>query len=91
MLAREVIASGMERQVIVYAGPEVIAAVREASRNTVPVMTKWRPGMAPPAEFVPAAHGEHPLEDVAPELLREVPGAHAVAPPGAPTYPVPMQ
>jgi hypothetical protein len=47
--------------------------------------------VAPPAEYVPAAHGEHPLEDVAPELLREVPGAHAVAPPCVPTYPVPMQ
>ena len=51
LLVREVIAAGMERQVIVYAGPEVIAVVREASKNTVAVMTKWSPGMAPPAEF----------------------------------------
>ena len=47
--------------------------------------------VAPPAEYVPAEHAVHPLEEVAPVVLRDVPGAHAVAPPAAPTYPVPMQ
>ena len=47
-LAREVLAAGMERQVVVYAGLEQLRQVRLASSGKVATMAKWRPGMALP-------------------------------------------
>jgi len=47
LLAQEVLDAGMERQVIVYGGVDLIRAVREASGGKVPVMTKWRPRTDP--------------------------------------------
>src|SRR5262249_54977975 len=43
LLAREVMAAGMGRQVLVYAAPEAIRKVREAGDGTIGLMTKWRP------------------------------------------------
>jgi glycerophosphoryl diester phosphodiesterase len=48
-LAREVLAAGMGRQVVVYDKPEVIQAVRSVAGEAIGLMTKWRPqfGLAP--------------------------------------------
>ena len=42
LLVEEVLAAGMERQVIVYEDPATLAKVRELSHGKIPVMTKWR-------------------------------------------------
>ena len=42
-LADDVLAAGMGRQVVVYAGPDVIRAVRAISGDAIGLMTKWRP------------------------------------------------
>jgi glycerophosphoryl diester phosphodiesterase len=60
LLAEEVIAAGMVRQVIVYAGPDVLALVKTASQNTIPGMTKYRPDSMSFATFV---------QDVAPAAV----------------------
>jgi len=41
-LVEEVVAAGMERQVIVYADPEVLTQVKSASAGSVACMTKFR-------------------------------------------------
>ncbi|HEY2154468.1 MAG TPA: glycerophosphodiester phosphodiesterase family protein, partial [Isosphaeraceae bacterium] len=43
LLAREVLAAGMGRQVVVYAGPDALRAVREASDGAIGLMARWRP------------------------------------------------
>ncbi|MFO0841886.1 MAG: glycerophosphodiester phosphodiesterase family protein [Gemmataceae bacterium] len=43
LLVKEVRSAGMERQVVVYHGPAVLAEVRTASGGAVPTMTKYRP------------------------------------------------
>jgi glycerophosphoryl diester phosphodiesterase len=43
LLAREVLAAEMGRQVVVYAGPDVLRAVRGVAGESVGLMTKWRP------------------------------------------------
>ena len=45
LLVEEVMAARMERQVIVYDSPAVLAQVKAASKGTVPGMTKYRPAM----------------------------------------------
>jgi glycerophosphoryl diester phosphodiesterase len=45
LLVREVLAARMERQVVVYASPEVLRAVRGASGEAVGLMAKWRPSI----------------------------------------------
>jgi glycerophosphoryl diester phosphodiesterase len=45
LLVEEVKAAGMERQVIVYDSPAVLAEVKAASMGTVAGMTKYRPTM----------------------------------------------
>jgi len=45
LLVEEVMAAGMEHQVIVYASPAVLAQVKAASMGTVAGMTKYRPTM----------------------------------------------
>ena len=43
LLAREVLAAKMGRQVVVYASPDVLRAVRAVAGEAVGRMTKWRP------------------------------------------------
>lgn len=43
LLAREVLAAEMGRQVVVYARPDVLRAVRGAAGDGIGLMTKWRP------------------------------------------------
>ena len=43
LLADEVLAAGMERQIVVFESPEVLAKVRERSEGRVPIMPKWHP------------------------------------------------
>jgi glycerophosphoryl diester phosphodiesterase len=43
LLAREVLAAQMGRQVVVYASPEVLREVRGVAGGDVGLMTKWRP------------------------------------------------
>ena len=45
LLADEVVAAGMTRQVIVYESPAVLAEIKAASKGTVPGMTKFRAKM----------------------------------------------
>ena len=45
LLVEEVMAAAMERQVIVYGSPAVLAQVKAASMGSVPGMTKYRPTM----------------------------------------------
>jgi glycerophosphoryl diester phosphodiesterase len=59
LLVQEVRAAGMERQVIAYDNPAMIAAIRKASKGTVPVMTKYRPKM----DFTTF------MKDVAPDVV----------------------
>ena len=51
LLVDEVIAAGMERQVIVYDSPDVLAKVKALSRGAVPGMTKYHPQTMPFAAF----------------------------------------
>jgi glycerophosphoryl diester phosphodiesterase len=60
LLAEEVIAAGMQQQVIVYASPDVLASVKAASQGTVSGMTKYHPQTMPFAAFV---------QDVAPAAV----------------------
>src|SRR5262249_18541733 len=43
LLAREVLAARMGRQVVVYASPDVLRAVRGVAGDAIGLMTKWRP------------------------------------------------
>jgi glycerophosphoryl diester phosphodiesterase len=43
LLAREVLAAKMGRQVVVYASPDTLRAVRDVAGDAVGLMTKWRP------------------------------------------------
>jgi glycerophosphoryl diester phosphodiesterase len=52
LLVEEVLAAGMERQVIVYASPDVLAKVKASSQGAVPGMSKYRPQTMPFASFV---------------------------------------
>ncbi len=78
LLVEEVIAAGMERQVIVYASPDVLAMVKMASEGTIPVMTKYRPNSMHFAVFIqnvaPAAV-EIDADELNAELCRQF---HAV-------------
>lgn len=71
-LARDVLDAGMERQVIVYGDLKTIAAVREHSRQRVPVMAKWHPGFGfgPWLDRVQPAAVEIDAEEVTPEACR---------------------
>jgi glycerophosphoryl diester phosphodiesterase len=78
LLVKEIAAAGMEKQVIVYDNPAMIARVREASKNTVPVMTKWRPAMGDPTGFA-AKHGLAAVEIDADDITAEVCKAYHAA------------
>jgi glycerophosphoryl diester phosphodiesterase len=74
LLVKEISATGMERQVVVYDQPAVITRVRELSQGKIATMTKWRPRFGPVAGWVaelrPAAV-EIDADDVTPEVCRE--------------------
>ncbi|OWK38578.1 glycerophosphodiester phosphodiesterase family protein [Fimbriiglobus ruber] len=77
LLAKEIVAAGMEKQVIVYAAPEVLAKISTAARNTVPVMTKYRPKSATLDSLVKQCHPaavEIDADDVTPDVCQD---AHA--------------
>jgi glycerophosphoryl diester phosphodiesterase len=46
LLAREVLSAQMGRQVVVYASPDILRAVRDVAGDGVGLMTKWRPAFA---------------------------------------------
>ncbi len=71
LLAKEIADAGMEKQVIVYDSPAMVARVRAASRQTIPVMTKWRPAMGDPAAFA-ARHDLAAVEIDAADVTRSV-------------------
>lgn len=71
LLASEVIASGMQKQVIIYDSPEMISKVRAASNGSIPVMTKWRPPMGDPAAFA-ARHSLAAVEIDADDITEEI-------------------
>jgi glycerophosphoryl diester phosphodiesterase len=52
LLAHEIIAAGMERQVIVYAPADVLAKVKSESGGKIAVMTKYRPKAMPFETFI---------------------------------------
>jgi glycerophosphoryl diester phosphodiesterase len=72
-LARDVIAAGMEHQVVIYDTPEVIKAVRTAATTELALMTKWRPrfGITPWVDELRPAAVEIDAADVTPEVCRE--------------------
>jgi glycerophosphoryl diester phosphodiesterase len=73
-LAREVIAEGMERQVVVYDSSEGLRAVRAAAGGeTLALMTKWRPrfGFVPWLDEVRPDVVEVDAADVSAEVCRE--------------------
>jgi glycerophosphoryl diester phosphodiesterase len=72
LLVKEVILAGMEKQVIVYASPPVIAKVRDHSQKTIAVMTKWRPAMGDPVAFATEhdlAAVEIAADDITPQVV----------------------
>jgi glycerophosphoryl diester phosphodiesterase len=72
-LAREVIAAKMTRQVVFYATPVVLKAIRAAATEQLAVMTKWRPrfGIAGWVDEVRPAAVEIDAVDVTPEACQE--------------------
>jgi glycerophosphoryl diester phosphodiesterase len=72
-LAKEILEAEMERQVIVYGQPEMLAKVRAAARNQIPTMTKFTPKTMTVGSFVkdvdPAAV-EMDATDVTVELCK---------------------
>lgn len=72
LLARQISEAGMERQVIVYGSPEVLARVRGISGDSIATMAKFLPGM----DFdhfvrdVSPAAVEIDANDVIPELCK---------------------
>jgi glycerophosphoryl diester phosphodiesterase len=73
LLAKEILAAEMEKQVIVYGQPEMLAQVRAAARNKIPTMTKFPPKTMTLDSFVkevnPAAVEIDP-DDVTAELCK---------------------
>jgi glycerophosphoryl diester phosphodiesterase len=65
-LAREILAAGMERQVVVYADLEQLRKVQTASAGKIATMTKWRPDFGLPDFAV--TNGLAAVEIDAPDL-----------------------
>jgi glycerophosphoryl diester phosphodiesterase len=72
-LAHDVIAAGMEHQVVIYDTPQVLKAIRAAATRELGLMTKWRPrfGITPWVDDVRPAAVEIDAADVTPEVCRE--------------------
>ncbi|MBY0456062.1 MAG: glycerophosphodiester phosphodiesterase family protein, partial [Gemmataceae bacterium] len=73
LLVKEVRAAEMEKQVVVYDAPAVIAVVRKAGNGAVPTMTKFRPKMDFEAFVKDVAPNavEIDADDVTPELCKK--------------------
>lgn len=56
LLVQEILAAQMERQVVVFADPEVLAAVRRTGDGQVPVIVKFRPATTSIDTLVAALH-----------------------------------
>jgi glycerophosphoryl diester phosphodiesterase len=69
-LAKEILAAGMEQQVIVYDNLKNVQRVQAASNGKVPTMTKWRPSFGAPEWAV--TNGLAAIEVDAPELTLEI-------------------
>ncbi len=73
LLAKEILAAEMERQVIVYGSPEVLSKVSAAAESKIPIMAKFRPTSSTTDSFLkeinPAAV-ELDADDVTPELCK---------------------
>ena len=69
-LAQEILAAGMERQVVVYADLEQLRKVQKTSAGKVPTMTKWRPGSEVPDFAV--TNGLAAVEIDAPDLTSAI-------------------
>lgn len=69
-LTREILAAGMERQVIVYAPLDEVRKVQSNSQNRVATMAKWRPGLPVPDWAV--TNGLAAVEIDAPDLAPAV-------------------
>ncbi len=72
-LASEVIAAGMEHQVVIYESPRVLEVIRTAATRELALMTKWRPrfGITPWVDQVQPAAVEIDAGDVTREVCRE--------------------
>jgi len=71
-LAREILAEGMGRQVVVYDDPKVLKLIRAEAGDSIALMTKWRPrfGLDPWIAEVRPHAVEIDAEDVNPEVFR---------------------
>jgi glycerophosphoryl diester phosphodiesterase len=72
-LARDVLAAEMGHQVVVYADPETLRAVRGATGEAVGLMTKWRPafGVTPWVKEARVHAVEIDAADVTPQVCAE--------------------
>jgi glycerophosphoryl diester phosphodiesterase len=76
-LAQEILAAGMEHQVVVYDKLEHLRRVQAASAGKVATMTKWRPGFGLPDFAV--TNGLAAVEIDAPDLTQAIAKAFAGA------------
>ena len=72
-LAADVIAAGMEHQVVILDTPAVLEAVRAAATRELALMTSWRPrfGVTPWVDDVRPAAVEIDAGDITPQVCRE--------------------
>jgi glycerophosphoryl diester phosphodiesterase len=73
LLAKEILTAEMERQVIIYGQPEMLAKVRAAAGNKIPTMSKFRPKTMTLESFmtdVDPAAVEIDADDVTAELCQ---------------------
>jgi glycerophosphoryl diester phosphodiesterase len=69
-LVREIVAAGMERQVVVYDRPDRLHRIRALAPGQVALMAKWRPALGPPV-WAQSNHLDA-VEIDAPEVSAEV-------------------
>ena len=69
-LAKEILAAGMESQVVVYAGLAELDRVRRASHGKIAIMTKWKPSFPLPDFAV--TNGLAAVEIDAPQLTADI-------------------
>lgn len=72
-LAQEILAAGMEKQVVVYASLPELRKVQKAASEQVATMTKWRPGVGGPEWAV--TNGLAAVEIDAPDLTPAIAAA----------------
>ena len=72
-LARDVIAAGMEHQVVIHDSPRVLKAIRAAATRELALMATWRPqfGFTPWVDELQPAVVAIDSADVTPEACRE--------------------